>query len=53
MKETALIAVFGVIFGNAPYLSGFTFDRVEILCYHFALVAIAYASYRRGKSRKK
>lgn len=53
MKETATIAVFGVLFGNAPYLSGFTFDRVEILLYHVALVTIAYLSYRRNKNKKK
>ncbi len=52
MKETAAIAVFGVLFGNAPYFSGITFDRVEILLYHALLVTIAYLSFRKNRKKK-
>ncbi len=53
MHDATTIAVFGVLFGNAPYVTGFTFDRMEILGYHIALVVIAFLSYRRGKNRNK
>ncbi len=52
MTNAATIAVLGVLFGNAPHLTGIVFDRAEIILYHAFLITIAYLSYR-GKNKKK